>query len=51
MMSESNEATRRFSAKEDGISEVALILQEVCLALKEKGYDPVSYTHLTLPTN
>jgi uncharacterized protein (UPF0297 family) len=41
MMSESNEATRRFSAKEDGISEVALILQEVCRALKEKGYDPL----------
>lgn len=41
MMSEPSEATRRFSAKEDGLSEVALILQEVCLALKEKGYDPL----------
>jgi uncharacterized protein (UPF0297 family) len=40
-MGESTEATRRFSAKEENLSEVALVLHEVCLALKEKGYDPL----------
>ena len=40
-MTESTEATRRFSAKDEGFSEVGLVLREVCLALKEKGYDPL----------
>lgn len=40
-MGEHTEATRRFAAKEDNQSEVALILGEVCNALKEKGYDPL----------
>ncbi|HOP74104.1 MAG TPA: IreB family regulatory phosphoprotein [Bacillota bacterium] len=40
-MGELNEATRRFSAKDESLSEVALILQQVCSALKEKGYDPL----------
>ena len=40
-MGESNEATRRFSAKDDNLSEVALVLQEVCKALRDKGYDPL----------
>lgn len=40
-MGELNEATRRFSAKDEGLSEVALILQQVCSALKEKGYNPL----------
>lgn len=34
------ESTMRFNPKEDGTSpEVSRILREVCLALKEKGYD------------
>lgn len=40
-MGESNEATRRFSANDENLSEVALVLQEVCNALKKKGYDPL----------
>lgn len=40
-MGESNEATRRFSAKEENLSQVALVLQDVCNALKKKGYDPL----------
>lgn len=40
-MIDANEATRRFAAKEEEVSEVALVLREVCLALKEKGYDPL----------
>jgi len=40
-MSESMEATRRFSAKDDNPSEVAMVLSEVCRALSEKGYDPL----------
>jgi uncharacterized protein (UPF0297 family) len=35
------ENTRRFSPKEENLSEVGLILNEVCSALKEKGYDPL----------
>lgn len=34
------ESTMRFNPKEEMVlSEVSKILQEVCLALKEKGYD------------
>ena len=40
-MGEATEATRRFSAKEENQSEVAMVLREVCAALKEKGYDPL----------
>ncbi len=40
-MSESMEATRRFSAKDDNPSEVAMVLSEVCMALSQKGYDPL----------
>jgi uncharacterized protein (UPF0297 family) len=40
-MSDNLETTRRFSAKEEKLSEVSLILHEVCLALEEKGYDPL----------
>ncbi len=40
-MSESTEITRRFAAKDDNLSEVGLVLHEVCIALKEKGYDPL----------
>jgi uncharacterized protein (UPF0297 family) len=40
-MSESTETTRRFSAKDENLSEVALVLREVCIALQEKGYDPL----------
>ena len=40
-MAESTEVTRRFSAKDEYISEVGLVLREVCMALKEKGYDPL----------
>ncbi|HEY8463519.1 MAG TPA: IreB family regulatory phosphoprotein [Bacillota bacterium] len=36
-----NEATRRFSAVDENQSEVAVVLQEVCSALLEKGYDPL----------
>jgi len=36
-----SEATMRFSPKEAKISEVRLILREVCHALIEKGYDPL----------
>ncbi len=41
MMGDLSENTRRFSPKEENQSEVDLILNEVCLALKEKGYDPL----------
>ncbi len=40
-MTESTEVTRRFSATDENLSEVALVLREVCLALQEKGYDPL----------
>jgi uncharacterized protein (UPF0297 family) len=40
-MTESTEVTRRFSPKDDNLSEVALVLREVCIALHEKGYDPL----------
>ncbi len=40
-MTEPNEVTRRFSAKDESFTEVGLVLREVCLALKEKGYDPL----------
>ncbi len=40
-MGDNIETTRRFSAKEENFSEVCLILHDVCLSLKEKGYDPV----------
>lgn len=39
MSDQSIEATMKFNAKEDKPSEVSSILHEVCLALKEKGYD------------
>lgn len=38
---EPTEVTRRFSAIDEHISEVGMVLQEVCMALKEKGYDPL----------
>lgn len=40
-MVEFSEATRRFSSKDENLSEVALILRQVYFALKEKGYDPL----------
>lgn len=40
-MVELNEATRRFSATDENQSEVTVVLQEVCSALLEKGYDPL----------
>lgn len=40
-MGDNIETTRRFSAKDENISEVSLILRDVCLSLKEKGYDPI----------
>jgi uncharacterized protein (UPF0297 family) len=40
-MTESTEITRRFSATDENLSEVALVLREVCIALQEKGYDPL----------
>jgi uncharacterized protein (UPF0297 family) len=40
-MTEPTEVTRRFSAKDESFTEVGLVLREVCLALKEKGYDPL----------
>lgn len=40
-MEDSTEITRRFLAKDENISEVAFVFQEVCLALREKGYDPL----------
>jgi len=36
---QSIEATMKFNSKDDKPSEVSSILKEVCLALKEKGYD------------
>lgn len=41
MMVELNEATRRFSAADENQTEVSIVLQEVCSALQEKGYDPL----------
>ncbi len=41
LMEDNMETTRRFLAKEENFSEVSLILHEVCLALEEKGYDPL----------
>lgn len=41
VMGDNSEATRRFAAKEEPLSEVSLVLRNVCLALKEKGYDPL----------
>jgi uncharacterized protein (UPF0297 family) len=40
-MSDFNEATRRFTAADENQSEVSMVLQEVCQALQEKGYDPL----------
>lgn len=40
-MGEQTEATRRFAAKDENLSEVGMVLSEVCSALKEKGYDPL----------
>ena len=40
-MVELNEATRRFSAADENQTEVSIVLQEVCRALQEKGYDPL----------
>jgi uncharacterized protein (UPF0297 family) len=40
-MGEQYEATMRFSPKDLEITEVRLILREVCKALNEKGYDPL----------
>jgi len=40
-MTEPTDATRRFSAKDESFTEVGLVLREVCLALKEKGYEPL----------
>jgi uncharacterized protein (UPF0297 family) len=40
-MVEPNEATRRFNAADEKQSEVAMVLQKVCNALQEKGYDPL----------
>lgn len=40
-MTEPTEVTRRFSAKEENFTEVGLVLREVCMALKEKGYEPL----------
>ena len=40
MGEQSNEATMRFSPKEIEMTEVRLILRQVCNALKDKGYDP-----------
>jgi uncharacterized protein (UPF0297 family) len=40
-MVDPNEATRRFNAADENQSEVAAVLQEVCHALREKGYDPL----------
>lgn len=40
-MGDNIETTRRFLAKEEYLSEVSLVLHDVCLALKEKGYDPL----------
>ncbi|HOJ77293.1 MAG TPA: IreB family regulatory phosphoprotein [Bacillota bacterium] len=40
-MGELNEVTRKFAAKDDNFSEVAIVLKEVCQALREKGYDPL----------
>lgn len=41
MGEQSYEATMRFSPKEIEMTEVRLILREVCSALKDKGYDPL----------
>ncbi|HHZ19307.1 MAG TPA: IreB family regulatory phosphoprotein [Firmicutes bacterium] len=41
MGEQSNEATMRFSPKEIEMTEVRLILRQVCNALKDKGYDPL----------
>lgn len=40
-MGDPSENTRRFDPKDENFTEVSLILQEVCAALKEKGYDPL----------
>ncbi len=40
-MGDNTETTRRFLAKEEYLSEVSQVLRDVCLALKEKGYDPL----------
>jgi uncharacterized protein (UPF0297 family) len=40
-MAELNEATQRFCAAEEDQSEISVVLQEVCNALREKGYDPL----------
>ena len=49
------EPTISFSIKEDREKELKRTLTTVYEALLEKGYNPinqpVSYTHLTLPTN
>jgi len=36
-----NDQTIRFAAKDEARLEVRKVLQEVCHALKEKGYDPL----------
>lgn len=40
-MGEPTEVTRRFPAKDENYSEVGLVLREVCLALREKSYNPL----------
>ncbi|HEX3045460.1 MAG TPA: IreB family regulatory phosphoprotein [Bacillota bacterium] len=40
-MVEPTEVTRRFAAKDENLSEVGAVLSGVCLALQEKGYDPL----------
>ncbi len=40
-MGEPTEVTRRFDAKDENLSEVGSVLSHVCLALQEKGYDPL----------
>lgn len=40
-MADPTEVTRKFSAKDECFTEVGLVLREVCLALKEKGYEPL----------
>ena len=44
------DATAIFSIHDKKDYEIHEIVQQVYDALKEKGYNPVSYTHLTLPT-
>jgi uncharacterized protein (UPF0297 family) len=41
LMDRINEGTVRFQLDSEGIKETKRVLNEVCRALKEKGYDPV----------